>query len=473
MPSDVKIHVLKDGKESIFAGTEDFPRVDAVPTVDANGDMHYGVPKRTYVETFSLEDFKIRFEPVTELIIHNNEWGCKITTHDKNVTYVSNNATTIAWSNEENKLVRVKYRDLNKFRHVIPKVVDTSESIVPIVSAPVRNLCKTVNLNETLGYFIGSLIGDGWSVNGDSIGIANVDDDVAQGFKDGIEYLGFDSNKIRFASNPHLFEGRESYSETYSFYSQALAGVVERWIGHLAKNKHLPTFFMRAPLEFREGLLAGLIDTDGTSTWAKSNDKKQGEYMMFYSTISERLAVEIVELSRSLGIRATDCSYLYKRGTEHRIVFNTMSLIGKRLPLKLSSRKEAYDYFQDIWKTEKQTGPSSKTDIVPFPLGIYDIYRKHVYCSDLYRTKAGKSLESMLFQSSKRGYISRHGALTLLSHNSEVFPEEWKRIVNDRRITWTYCTALTGETSSKKMMSLVINGEHKPIITQSGIVIYS
>jgi hypothetical protein len=61
------------------------------------------------------------------------------------------------------------------------------------------------------------------------------------------------------------------------------------------RNKHLPTLYLRASINQRRALLAGLLDTDGTVS--------PGGAVEFCST-SQRLASDVRELACSLGYRA-------------------------------------------------------------------------------------------------------------------------------------------------------------------------
>jgi phage terminase large subunit-like protein len=62
-------------------------------------------------------------------------------------------------------------------------------------------------------------------------------------------------------------------------------------------NKHIPPIYLRASFLQRLNLLQGLMDTDGTIS------KPQGQCSL--TTISMRLAADVLELVRSLGLKAT------------------------------------------------------------------------------------------------------------------------------------------------------------------------
>lgn len=71
-------------------------------------------------------------------------------------------------------------------------------------------------------------------------------------------------------------------------------------LNHLAKDKFIPECYLDCCYEQRLELLNGLMDTDGEVD-------KYG--CIHYSTISERLAKDVVYLCRSLGYRCSMCSH--------------------------------------------------------------------------------------------------------------------------------------------------------------------
>ena len=121
-----------------------------------------------------------------------------------------------------------------------------------------------------------------------------------------------------------------------------IIGVIDQFRAlNLIGNKHIPTQYLRASFNQRLALLQGLMDTDGTVT-------AQGTCEL--SLCHERLAVDALELIRSLGIKCTstpsDASYVDKNGvrkvtgTRHRMHFTTNTPVF-RLPRKLERQPAA------------------------------------------------------------------------------------------------------------------------------------
>lgn len=109
------------------------------------------------------------------------------------------------------------------------------------------------------------------------------------------------------------------------------------WIGDGSRrnNKHIPALYLRASIQQRRALLAGLLDTDGTVSHTGAVE---------FTTTSSRLAQDIYELVCSLGFRSTlrcgrarfkekDC------GPKWTLSFTTADPVF-RLPRKTQAQRE-------------------------------------------------------------------------------------------------------------------------------------
>ncbi len=121
-------------------------------------------------------------------------------------------------------------------------------------------------------------------------------------------------------------------------------------------NKHIPSEYLRASIDQRLELLKGLMDSDGYIS-------KDGQCE--YTTVSKRLAGDVVELIRSLGFKCTIGEGIAKLngrecGLKYRIRFYTyrsnpvFSLQRKRMRLKEDPEKPTRNSFRTIVDVEKQ-----------------------------------------------------------------------------------------------------------------------
>lgn len=139
---------------------------------------------------------------------------------------------------------------------------------------------------ELDGYLLGVILGDG-------------------GLRDGCVKITNESTEIWYRIEKVLETYRCKRSGKNNDY---ISGVVhgENFVlekikeyglmNHKSIDKFIPSKYLTAPVNVRKDLLAGLLDTDGYSS------KSKGQVWEF-TTSSEQLALDFVELARSLGVK--------------------------------------------------------------------------------------------------------------------------------------------------------------------------
>lgn len=213
------------------------------------------------------------------------------------------------------------------------------------------------NLNEDLGYLFGAIIGDGWvnhnaSKELNAIMLAGVDYGIRDKITEVLKNYGYEG-KITTVKSPHKFQGFDCYSEKHTWYFKPIAYLLRENIGHKAENKKLPDWWVNTPPGFRWGLLAGLMDTDGTLSLNANN-----RIIISFCTISQRLAYDFLALVNSLGLTAS--TNIHKRKDKQTFEYYiTLSLGGlarlqKRLKLQHKEKMEKLQSFtrnldQDIF----------------------------------------------------------------------------------------------------------------------------
>jgi len=189
-----------------------------------------------------------------------------------------------------------------RFNHCVP------------LSKPVFNEEKTFHIHP---YVLGAWLGDGTSA---SAGFTTADKEMI----DIIESFGYSLTK----SKPK-----------YQYNISGLASKLRKY--NLIKNKHIPTTYMFGSEKQRLELLRGLMDTDGYCD-------KNG--VCEFTTIKKELGTQVLELARSLGIRATmneGNATLYGRviSKKYRVAFvttkNVFRLKRKRIRLPKKLRYES------------------------------------------------------------------------------------------------------------------------------------
>jgi hypothetical protein len=322
-----------------------------------------------------------------------------------------------------------------------------------------RALKAIVELNESFGYMLGALCGDGWTsvVKGVVRGQINLC---------GQDISIFEKTASAIAS---LFEGEAPVAGVREFAAteRGRYGAVTRWcwssielstmvhslLGHTAREKHLPPFFLTAPESFRKGLFAGLMDTDGTIALVKAKRKKNPQAQAAFCTTSLRMANEIRLLAMSVGVRANVCAFKYRKSNAAwQIVFsvadmaNVWKFEGMTCQRKLDRIKDA--------PVGVESNISARYDLVPFPVSSVKKLTRRLYqlagCVDINKVKtvadpAANTLMLTMMKARHDGYCSRQSALRVI----DLCPEEishdpvllkWRDIVSEKSITWDYIT---------------------------------
>lgn len=161
-------------------------------------------------------------------------------------------------------------------------------------------------------YVLGALIGDGY-ICGKNIEISIPDHQLQ--IKNNIE--------LKLPNEFKLYEDRTAVCPQYRITRNHSVGknIIKSEIKKLGLNvksgdKFIPSSYLKGSIEQRKDLLKGLMDTDGSCDRNRSN----------FHTTSHRLALNIVELTQSLGgiakINTYDRSFENK-GIEYRVNIKT------------------------------------------------------------------------------------------------------------------------------------------------------
>lgn len=488
MPSLSKLPLLKENNVVLHINLEDFPRIEESKQITEKGNSVYKVPDGLSIITIDNVTHKPVLSKVTEFSVHPDLDAYSVECNDKNVLILSSDHSAITWDPDAMQLCKVKPDKLAGY--VMPKVRD----IDPICDNPTnyyafegdyfnrgtKGLVSETKLDSDLGYFIGIMVGDGWVSRRDDknlptqICLANVSLPIQNAFMSMISRLVPEHTKDTFThiKTPHEFKGYKCYSEKIQVYSAALAPYIMDWIGSGAENKHLPPFYLAAPREFREGLLAGLIDTDGASHWAKAASKNKPQYTMYYSTTSIRLAEEVTTLCRSLGIKTSITEAPKATGTlEYRINLSALTLHDVRIPLLHETKAAALKEYQETpLDPEAVKFIAAREDLVPFSPSLFSVFSKNAGAARD-ASKEQKSLYASLSKFKKLGYVPRTTAEKVITIvGEEKFPHQWVDVVRNTNVTWVYATKVIKLSKKITMYDITAPGPYT-FMTASGIII--
>jgi hypothetical protein len=248
---------------------------------------------------------------------------------------------------------------------------------------------------------------------------------------------------------------------------RSMASFMSDMIGHGAQGKHLPRFFMSAPLEFRQGLLAGLMDTDGSIS--VSNGKKKPQLMASFTSVSLRLVQETMLLAKSLGIfgRITPFTYRDKRKA-WLLNFSTMDVKKYGCPGMVCAHKLAH---LDNCAIDMSSNVVCGRDLVPCPASVIAAIWPHVSAA----REEFESLYVVLSKARRTGRISRAAAVMLhamLPPEAQELPEmqRYYRIIANLEVGWLQVTGITRTGIRETGFDLTVPG-YETFMSVEGIVL--
>lgn len=255
---------------------------------------------------------------------------------------------------------------------------------------------KELNLTFNCGQFLGIMCGDGWVDKkdyrrGKGARYIHLSDNSGYNAAFCKTYLTEEYGATSLFTTSHEFkrekyEGRYGDSVRYTFSFDGgveFSKTIHDWIGgerdeHTSgsANKHLPPFFLSANKDFREGLLCGVIATDGTCS--VSNAKNSPQLMIEFSSTSLRLIREVRLLCLSLGIKATVSFSRHTSGDNDSWILTLSSIDAKRNGClsKLAHQKKRHTF---ITTAVSDSPEHVKFDSVPFTEHIKSLIRPYLY----------------------------------------------------------------------------------------------
>ena len=460
---------VHENEKFIHINIADFPRLEETKKIEPNGNIVYKVPNGIKIITCDEKANNIITVPVTEFSIHVNLKNCIIKLSNRDDLLVSEDESLIGINTDTWKLERLTPNTI--IGKAIPKIqnINISPSIFEIniknFSQKNRNTVSTISikkLDKNFGYLLGLMVGDGWIAKSrpDQITIANVDDDLLNAFSNEIDKLLEHPIKLGITESPHNFNGYSCFSKKGIKSSIALGPNFWDWIGEGAENKHLPSFYISSPEEFRLGLLSGLIDTDGSISWSNGGKRKKPQMIFNITTISSRLAMEVISLCRSLGISSNITEYR----NAYCITLSARHMYGKSLILNCANKKKNFEEFNSQKMTESSV--SARMDLVPVSNDLFQLCRDIGLNSNLYHIEYCSMNNGI-----KSGAMPRVTAKKIIEIvKKNKLPKEWIDIVNNENITWVYAKEVVHNKNRITMYDITAPGPYT-FMLNNGIIV--
>jgi DNA-directed RNA polymerase beta subunit len=324
--------------------------------------------------------------------------------------------------------------------------------------------------DTAFGRLAGTIAGDGWAstANGDLDGhvcLAAADESIAAQFKEDLLSVFRDAPQVGVVERIGGDFGADVKSTKYVVSCLDFARWVSSNIGHGAADKQLPPFFPHTPREFRLGLLAGLLDTDGSIAVNKAKAKPQ--WLINFSTKSLRLARELVLLCRTLGVRAQISATKTPKGDAFwQVPLSTVDMhkLGA-LPAASPEKKRRFDEFFSS-PSPVESSSYSQHDKVPTPPEV------SARLSKLYGNTGSEYVR--LRKATRTGYMSRSLAKQVLAEHPEIHNEEllrtWLFIVNNEKVRWDPVVSFEVTNIVETGYDLTVLG-HETFMAVDGVIL--
>lgn len=273
----------------------------------------------------------------------------------------------------------------------------------------------TYKLDRDFGFILGALIGDGWIDSRDRIYLAANVESVRNAFILAMtSVFGDKINEACFTEyDAKSLGGKVTHRVKISYGCKVLGEFLKESIGEGALNKCIPLFALNAPQECLEGILDGLISTDGSVCIAKG--RKQ--LLVTVATSSVQLVDDIQFICRRLGMHVGVSKSKSRVSGRDAFTLNISSVDMKRF-VRATGFKVSHDVKQCTLNkidtmVNEDSAISASMDLVPYPRTLHLIVTNLARLFGTSKYTPGKSYSAAdaaaahTCACNKAGYISR------------------------------------------------------------------
>lgn len=405
--------VLYIGREDCFIEMEirDVPHIPETGIKDKNGADVYQVPNGIFVLTYDHRLNQSTVAPVTTFTVEDECTCVRVKTRG--------GKEVVASANESLCVYDPKTGEVIKFNATKGK-----GNICPVVAPP---LIGKVGDYE-YGWMIGAFVSDGFFCGPHKIGYSKVLDSHRDRFYAALCKSGNPSRRTYRDYHEEDIVG-ESVKDHYSSVSDEIKELFascyehrDNLPGRAALRKRLPPDLLTFSEPCLWGILAGLLDGDGSV----SRSKKTGRTMIQFSTSSRYLREDVLKLCYFLGIRAS-FSTTPARGRRNEAYTINLSIVDvgtykERLNLSHPKKKQVLHSLQPGEMKDQ-------TDLVPIPLPLISLLCKAESGLEI---GLRKSLSTIKSSRKPTPYLSRQTAYSIMDKVRHIRPD-----LEDMWLQWT------------------------------------
>ena len=333
--------------------------------------------------------------------------------------------------------------------------------------------CK-IPLDFDFGYLIGLLLGDGWIERFDGknrcVCLSCTEQGIADGFRFVLEKI-FKVQDITITERIYHKDDPGSYgdSKTLAWSNRYAAECLEPLIPHSADKKCLPAWIFSSPIDFRCGVISGLIDTDGTMSI--SHSKKNPQYLASYHSISLKLVQELQYLFKGFGVRSSICLYKTPLGKQaYNLVISMPSLIPVREQLCLRHPVKHRVLMEAT--ASRLAGSGARMEQIPMPISLARAIRSLTYqghrCYSALSEVASGNRKKSISKTIAELIVSEFGADPVLNTHMACV---WKKLIAESdKIVWDRVMSADLFDISEKLYDLTVPG-YETFTNPEGIIL--
>jgi len=427
------------------------------PIKDKNGADVYALPDGISVLSY-VPGVGAEMCPVTSYTVETNCPCVEVETDSGRRVTVSDNESLCAFNPDTGQLVKIAPKDaIGKFAPVVREIPN----------------CVVGKVGDReLGWWYGSLVSDGWQ-SPRMIGYAKLEKVKRDEFERiARKYIHENFRRYNYPGSKGE-KGKLGDSMKIHLNGADLAGRVltctKKGGGRAALRKFIPRQLLDGSREMLLGLLAGLIDGDGSL--AVNTVMKNPRMAVCISTSSKYLVNSAKELLRRLGCRYSVTVYP-PRGhsntayTIHPSVCDFYKLLPELSFVGAREQKMRQTFLS-------MSKPVDKQDPIPVAISLAKVLRQYVGSSKKNGTKEQSQVYSSLCGAVKKGYLSRDSARKVLQYYDYPESDSLKELaarVHDKSIIWEKIEKVT-EAGNRDVYDLAVPAT-KIFAVNDGLVIF-
>jgi hypothetical protein len=258
--------------------------------------------------------------------------------------------------------------------------------------------------------------------------------------------------------------------------------VITSIIGHGCGHKHLPEWFLSTDKEFRLGLFAGLLDTDGGVEICQPPAKNKPGLIVNYTAVNLRLAQEIQLLAATLGIAAIISVSRTSVNEPVWVVCFSNGDIKKWGGYGLQSDEKREKI--KLAEVSVNAAASAGTELLPMPFSLLDALLAAIGSKKT--PKTGKDwVLAMLYAkmiASREGYKRAGRTPRLVAEEicrvvsnygikiEHTFWKKWEEIVCNRDVVWEYIAGIEKTGCVETGYDLTVPG-YETFADSNGIIL--